>query len=28
LKGERCSGGKHCKERWTVFLCGFMTGEI
>jgi hypothetical protein len=28
LKGERCSGVKLCKERLTVFLCGFMTGEI
>jgi hypothetical protein len=28
LKGERCSGGKLCKERLTVFFCGFMTGEI
>jgi hypothetical protein len=26
LKGE-CSGGKLCKGRLTVFLCGFMTGE-
>jgi hypothetical protein len=28
LKGERCSGGKLCKESLTVFLCDFMTGEI
>jgi hypothetical protein len=28
LKGERCSGGKLCKERLTVFFHGFMTGEI
>ncbi|KAJ4433108.1 hypothetical protein ANN_15365 [Periplaneta americana] len=28
LKGEKCSGGKFCKERLTVFLCGFMTGEM
>jgi hypothetical protein len=28
LKGERCSGGELCKERLTVLLCGFMTGEI
>src|SRR5215469_16579214 len=27
LKGEKCSGGKVCKERLTVFLCGFMSGE-
>src|SRR5215469_232985 len=27
LKGEKCSGGKLCKERLTVFLCGFMSGE-
>jgi hypothetical protein len=28
LKGEKCSGGKLCKERLTVFLCGFMSGEM
>jgi hypothetical protein len=28
LKCERCSGGKLCKERLIVFLCGFMTEEI
>jgi hypothetical protein len=28
LKGERCSGGKLCKVRLTVFLCGFLCGEI
>ena len=28
LKGEKCSGGKLCKERLTVFLCGFMSGEV
>ena len=28
LKGEICSGRKLCKERLTVFLCGFMSGEM
>ena len=28
LKGEKCSGGKLCKERLTIFLCGFMSGEM
>ena len=28
LKGEKCSGGKLCKERLTVFLCGFISGEM
>ena len=28
LKGEKCSGGKLCKERLTVFLCVFMSGEM
>jgi hypothetical protein len=28
LKGEKCLGGKLCKERSTVFLCGFMSGEM
>ena len=28
LKGEKCSGGKLCKERLTVFLYGFMSGEM
>jgi len=28
LKGEKCSGGKLCKEVLTVFICGFMPGEM
>ena len=24
LKGKKCSGGKLCKERLAVFLCGFI----
>jgi hypothetical protein len=28
LKGEKCLGGKLCKEKLTVFLCGFMSGEM
>jgi hypothetical protein len=28
LKGEKCFGGKLCKERLTAFLCGFMSGEM
>jgi hypothetical protein len=28
LKGEKRSGGKLCKERSTVFVCGFMSGEM
>ena len=28
LKGKKCSGGKMCKERLTVFLCGFISSEI
>jgi len=28
LKGEKCLGGKLCKERLTVFLSGFMSGEM
>ena len=28
LKGEKCSGGKLRKERLTVFLRGFMSGEM
>ena len=28
LKGEKCSGGKLCKDRLTVFLCGFISGEM
>jgi hypothetical protein len=27
LKGKKCCGGKFSKERLTVFLYGFMTGE-
>jgi len=28
LKGEKCSVGKLCKARLTLFLCGFMSGEM
>ena len=28
LKGEKCLGGKLCKERLTLFLYGFMSGEM
>jgi hypothetical protein len=28
LKGEKCSGGKLKQKRLTIFLCGFMTGEM
>lgn len=28
LIGEKCSGGKLCKERLTVFLCSFMSGKM
>ena len=28
LKGEKCSGGKLCKEGLTVFIYGFMSGEM
>lgn len=28
VKGEKCSGGKLCKKRLTVFLCGFVSGEM
>jgi hypothetical protein len=27
-KGKIFSGGKLCKGRLTVYLCGFMTGEM
>jgi hypothetical protein len=28
LKGKKCSSRKLCKEKLTVFFCGFMTGEM
>jgi hypothetical protein len=28
LKGDKCSGGKLSKQLLTIFLCGFMTGEM
>jgi hypothetical protein len=28
LKVEKCSGGKLSEQRLTIFLCGFMTGEM
>ncbi|XP_046409106.1 tigger transposable element-derived protein 6-like [Ischnura elegans] len=28
VKGENCKGGKHSKERLTIFICGNMAGEL